>query len=169
MQGCPSWKWFYPYHYAPFSSDFKNITRVRNDFDKGTTPGATHGSVPCLQWEVPTTVMERNHDERCRFTHSLFSLLCSLPLSLPSSFSHSLLSPPPPSLYRSLPPAHSLPLSIPRILPSLTFTLPTSKLISMVRSGRGRVWLSYHLSMSSFFSKHSRLSTQTLLHMKVSQ
>ena len=38
LQGCPSWKWFYPFHYAPFASDFRNIKKVRNDFDKGTAP-----------------------------------------------------------------------------------------------------------------------------------
>ena len=40
VRGCPSWKWFYPYHYAPFASDFKDITKVRNDFDQGTVPFA---------------------------------------------------------------------------------------------------------------------------------
>lgn len=34
-QGCPSWKWFYPFHYAPFASDFKDITSIDVRFEKG--------------------------------------------------------------------------------------------------------------------------------------
>jgi 5'-3' exoribonuclease 2 len=37
-QGCPSWKWYYPFHYAPFASDFHNISEIPNDFDTDTEP-----------------------------------------------------------------------------------------------------------------------------------
>jgi len=37
-QGCPSWKWFYPFHYAPFASDFNDITSVDTNFEQDTGP-----------------------------------------------------------------------------------------------------------------------------------
>lgn len=35
FQGCPSWDWYYPYHYAPFAADFVNIADMKIDFEKG--------------------------------------------------------------------------------------------------------------------------------------
>lgn len=37
-QGCASWKWYFPYHYAPFASDFINISGLSTQFEKGTKP-----------------------------------------------------------------------------------------------------------------------------------
>lgn len=34
-QGCASWDWYYPYHYAPFASDFFDITNIKVEFELG--------------------------------------------------------------------------------------------------------------------------------------
>ncbi|KAJ3063622.1 5'-3' exoribonuclease 2, partial [Podochytrium sp. JEL0797] len=36
FQGCQSWKWYYPYHYAPFASDFDFISTLDIKFEVGT-------------------------------------------------------------------------------------------------------------------------------------
>jgi 5'-3' exoribonuclease 2 len=36
FQGCPSWTWYYPYHYAPFAADFVDIKDMTISFDRGT-------------------------------------------------------------------------------------------------------------------------------------
>lgn len=34
-QGCASWDWYYPYHYAPFASDFYGISDIKVEFQEG--------------------------------------------------------------------------------------------------------------------------------------
>ncbi|KAH3671369.1 hypothetical protein WICMUC_004666 [Wickerhamomyces mucosus] len=34
-QGCPSWNWYYPYHYAPFAADFTDLKSIKVKFEKG--------------------------------------------------------------------------------------------------------------------------------------
>ncbi|KAL8726274.1 MAG: hypothetical protein Q9166_006820 [cf. Caloplaca sp. 2 TL-2023] len=35
FQGCPSWTWYYPYHYAPFAADFVQLEKMDIKFEKG--------------------------------------------------------------------------------------------------------------------------------------
>lgn len=35
---CPSWDFYYPYHYAPFASDFGSLKGVSAKFEKGSQP-----------------------------------------------------------------------------------------------------------------------------------
>ena len=32
-EGCKSWEWFYPFHYAPFAADLVKCDKVRIEFD----------------------------------------------------------------------------------------------------------------------------------------
>jgi 5'-3' exoribonuclease 2 len=34
-EGCPSWSWYYQYHYSPFSSDFQYLSQMNIKFEKG--------------------------------------------------------------------------------------------------------------------------------------
>ena len=34
FQGCPSWTWYYPHHYAPFAADFVDIKDMKLNFNK---------------------------------------------------------------------------------------------------------------------------------------
>ncbi|KAL7746676.1 5'-3' exoribonuclease 2 [Sorochytrium milnesiophthora] len=36
VHGVPSWNWYFPYHYAPFASDFIDIAEVKPEFELGT-------------------------------------------------------------------------------------------------------------------------------------
>ena len=35
VQGCASWNWFYPYHYAPFAGDFKGCGSIKVELELG--------------------------------------------------------------------------------------------------------------------------------------
>jgi 5'-3' exoribonuclease 2 len=35
FQGCPSWDWYYPFHYAPFAADFVDLKDMTISFSRG--------------------------------------------------------------------------------------------------------------------------------------
>jgi len=56
-QGCASWEWYYPYHYAPFAADFVDMGKMSVSFEKGRVsrpfeqlmsvlPAASRASIP---------------------------------------------------------------------------------------------------------------------------
>lgn len=61
-QGCPSWQWYYPYHYSPFAADFVDIASLDISFDTGqpflpfeqlmgVLPAASRANLPApFQW-----------------------------------------------------------------------------------------------------------------------
>lgn len=65
FQGCPSWEWYYPYHYAPFAADFKGIADMEISFKKGRTskpfeqlmsvlPAASRHAIPPIFHDLMT-------------------------------------------------------------------------------------------------------------------
>ena len=65
FQGCPSWTWYYPHHYAPFAADFVDLEKMIIKFDKGfpfrpfeqlmgVLPAASNHAIP----EVFRSLME---------------------------------------------------------------------------------------------------------------
>ena len=60
LQGCASWEWYFPFHYAPFASDFKDIKEMFTDFEMGTKPvRIPHSSFFC---HFRSTVSSPLHD-----------------------------------------------------------------------------------------------------------
>ena len=71
-QGCASWKWYFPYHYAPFASDFQNVAALSNSFEKDTEPVS---SIP-LSWQEQIMVKMKQQVEETTFKHFKAFTLC---------------------------------------------------------------------------------------------
>lgn len=47
-QGCASWKWFFPFHYAPFASDFVDLEEIDTSFPTTTVPKRPLEQLMCV-------------------------------------------------------------------------------------------------------------------------
>jgi 5'-3' exoribonuclease 2 len=81
FQGCPSWSWFYPYHYAPFAADFVDIAQTNLEFDKSeplrpyeqlmsVLPAASNSAIP----EVFRSLMSDDDSEIIDFYPTEFKI-----------------------------------------------------------------------------------------------
>ena len=81
FQGCPSWEWYYPYHYAPFAADFVELGKLELRFEKGriskpfeqlmsVLPAASRHAIP----EVFHDLMLREDSEIIDFYPEDFAL-----------------------------------------------------------------------------------------------
>ncbi|KAL9599204.1 MAG: hypothetical protein Q9219_003985 [cf. Caloplaca sp. 3 TL-2023] len=81
FQGCPSWTWYYPYHYAPFAADFVDLERMEIKFEKGrifkpfeqlmgVLPAASNHAIP----EVFRSLMSDEDSEILDFYPTEFPL-----------------------------------------------------------------------------------------------
>ena len=70
FQGCPSWTWYYPHHYAPFAADFVDLEKMNIKFEKGSPfkpfeqlmgvlPAASNSAIP----EVFRSLMEEEDSD----------------------------------------------------------------------------------------------------------
>ena len=47
-QGCVSWDWYFPYHYAPFASDFKSLSKIKIEWPLVTIPRKPMEQLMCV-------------------------------------------------------------------------------------------------------------------------
>ena len=48
FQGCQSWNWYFPYHYAPFASDFKGLTKMTIEWPLRTVARSPLEQLMCV-------------------------------------------------------------------------------------------------------------------------
>merc|ERR1719220_142939 len=69
FQGCQSWNWYFPYHYAPFASDFKGLTKMTIEWPLRTMARSPLEQLMCVfpaasKQFLPASWAELMHQDR---------------------------------------------------------------------------------------------------------
>lgn len=48
FQGCLDWSWYYPFHYAPFASDFTDLTDIQIEWNRDAKPRRPLEQLMCV-------------------------------------------------------------------------------------------------------------------------